>query len=61
MDENFNKREQEVEDQPDVYHLDVGIIKVLNRSKQRSPFYALVREGWRNQIGCIFRKLLNGL
>ena len=47
MDENFNKREQEVEDQPDVYHLDVGTIKVLNRSNQPSPFDTLVREVWR--------------
>ena len=41
MDENFNKREQEVEDQPDVDHLDVGIIKVLFRSNQHSSFDAL--------------------
>ena len=50
MDENFNKREQEVEDQPDVYHLDVGIKKILDWSNKCSPFDVLVREGWRYQI-----------
>ena len=42
MDENFNKREQEVEDQPDVDHLDVGIIKVSFRSNQHSSCDAVI-------------------